>query len=131
MRLGRVGLIAVVVLVLALVALPILGMAGGGMMGWGGHDGPGGWAGWGGGGAPPWALALAFVGKLLFTLALIFGAILLFRALLGGHGFGPWAHQGEAPSAGRETALEILRRRFANGEITREQFDEMKRTLEA
>ncbi len=29
----------------------------------------------------------------------------------------------------QDTALEVLRRRYASGEITKEQFEEMKRTL--
>ncbi len=36
----------------------------------------------------------------------------------------------QVPQAPRRDALETLRLRFANGEITKEQFEEMKRTLE-
>ncbi|HET6450377.1 MAG TPA: SHOCT domain-containing protein [Spirochaetia bacterium] len=32
-------------------------------------------------------------------------------------------------TGGRESAREILERRYANGEISKEQFEEMKRTL--
>lgn len=33
--------------------------------------------------------------------------------------------------ARRDDALDIARRRFANGEITKEQFDEIRRTLQS
>jgi len=38
---------------------------------------------------------------------------------------------GPASRGGGESALDILKRRYAAGEITREQFDEMRRTLES
>jgi putative membrane protein len=38
------------------------------------------------------------------------------------------SHHGRAPG---ETPLDILKRRYAAGEITKEQFDGMKRDLEA
>lgn len=34
-----------------------------------------------------------------------------------------------ASSGGTETAMETLRRRYANGEITREQFEQIKRDI--
>ena len=44
------------------------------------------------------------------------------------------ASRGGSPSTGMmsagEAPSEILRRRFAGGEITKEQFDEMRRTLD-
>lgn len=45
----------------------------------------------------------------------------------GGHR----GYYGYASGAERETALDILRRRYANGEISKEQFDQMKRDLGA
>ena len=36
---------------------------------------------------------------------------------------------GQRPSAQDETPLEILRRRYARGEINREEFEQAKRTL--
>lgn len=43
---------------------------------------------------------------------------------------GPWWLGGGHGRGGlRETAREILDRRFANGEITKEQYEEMKRSL--
>ena len=43
---------------------------------------------------------------------------------------GPWWFgRGHDHSGHRDTAREILDRRFANGELTKEQYEEMKRTL--
>ncbi len=41
----------------------------------------------------------------------------------GGH----YGHRHYGTDEERETAMEILRRRYANGEITREQFEQMKK----
>jgi uncharacterized membrane protein len=51
---------------------------------------------------------------------LIAGIAVLARALTNRNVFG---------QPGHGNALEILRRRFAAGEITKDQFEEMKRTL--
>ena len=64
------------------------------------------------------------------VLLLVLGALLVAGVV--------WAVQlssrGGSPSAGTRSAgeapSEILRRRFAGGEITKEQFDEMRRTLD-
>ena len=43
---------------------------------------------------------------------------------------GPWWFGRDHDHSGhRDTAREILDRRFANGELTKEQYEEMKRTL--
>ncbi len=101
--------LAVVLLVVlgALILLPALGMAVGGCGGW---MGPGmmgrwGWGPWGGG----WglvAMLLALAGIVLVVLAL-----------------------GRREARGDE-ALQILRRRLASGEITPEQFEELRKTLQ-
>jgi putative membrane protein len=116
--------IALAVLVAVLLLTPMLGsgMMGPGMMWgwWGGQPGnvPTGVSGW------IWGLAmgLGMLGMLAFWGALIVGVALIFRALLGGQ-------SGQARS-GQEAPLEILQRRYAAGEITREQFEEMRRVLE-
>ena len=51
---------------------------------------------------------------------------------IGGWRFGCWA-PGRSPGGrwGAETPLEILDRRYASGEITREEHEQMRRDLEA
>lgn len=41
----------------------------------------------------------------------------------------PWRCRGERGVTRGETAREVLERRYASGEITKEQFEDMKRTL--
>ena len=57
---------------------------------------------------------------LLFLGLLIAGIVVLVRALSGRSVFGQPSYDG---------ALEVLRRRYAAGEITKDQFEDMKRTL--
>jgi putative membrane protein len=61
--------------------------------------------------------------------------LLVWVALLGGiAAIMVWATRQYATRAGSgrsEDALEILRRRYAQGEITREQFEQMKKDLKA
>jgi len=57
---------------------------------------------------------------LVFCGLLIVGIVVLVRALAGRNVFGQPSH---------DNALEILRRRYASGDITKDQFEEMKRTL--
>ena len=45
----------------------------------------------------------------------------------GDHWDGHYSHRGSEEE--RETATEILRRRYAKGEITKEQFEQMKKDL--
>ena len=61
-----------------------------------------------------WIMMLVFRGLIIASI------IILVRALSGRNVLG---------HSLRDSALEILRRRYAAGEITREQFQEMKRTL--
>ncbi len=55
---------------------------------------------------------------LLFWVLVIMGLVYLVKALSGSKG-----------KAGDETALEILRKRYARGEISREEFEEKKKDL--
>jgi putative membrane protein len=57
---------------------------------------------------------------LLFWGLLIAGIVVLVRALASRSVFGQPSY---------DSALEVLRRRYAAGEITKDQFEEMKRTL--
>ncbi len=72
-------------------------------MGWHMYDGGG--MGWGGG-----------LFMLLFFGLVVIGTIAVVRWLV-------------TPCRGRESALEILKQRYARGEITREQFEEMKKDI--
>ncbi len=65
----------------------------------------------------PWSGGI-FMG--LFLLVVV-GVLIYFLV----KGLGPGGF-GQTP---RETALDILKRRYARGEITKEQFDEMKKDL--
>jgi putative membrane protein len=77
-----------------------------------------GW-GWmhGGYGLPFWWLGAGF--RLLFMAAVAVGIVFLVRGA-GRHG---WRGHGH------ETPLEILQKRYARGEINKEEFEEMKRNL--
>jgi putative membrane protein len=61
-----------------------------------------------------WIMMLLFLGLL------IAGIVVLVRALTGRSMFAQPSY---------DSALEVLRRRYAAGEITKDQFEEMKRTL--
>lgn len=82
-------------------------MPGGGMMGWSGFGGYGmGFVGW--------------IFMLLFWGLIIVGLILVVRWL--------W-DQGRPGTGGADSPLEILKRRYARGEISKEDFDRMKQDL--
>jgi len=77
--------------------------------------------GWGygpGGGAAGW---FAPILMLVFWALVIGGIVFLLRS---------WWPQGMRGRSG-DTALEILRERYARGELSREQFEEMRRDLGA
>jgi putative membrane protein len=59
---------------------------------------------------------------LLFLVIVVGGAAWLVVALARGTGSGASSPRGDAP-------LDILKRRYAGGEITKEQYDDMKRQL--
>lgn len=104
-------LIALVVLVLVALGFSVLmgGMMGPGMMGANGVR-----TGWG------WGLGMGIGGlaMLAFWGALIVGVVLLVQALGGGRG-----HR-------RRTPLDILKRRYAAGDITRDQYEQMRKDIE-
>ncbi len=109
--------IALGALVLILLAGPMLGggVMGPGMMGgWYGRFGGNGWL---------WGLGMGLGGLMMLAFwgALIALAVLFFRRAGG--------PREDPPSTGRETPEDILKRRFAAGEITREQYDEMRHAL--
>ncbi|MDQ7842004.1 MAG: SHOCT domain-containing protein [bacterium] len=117
------GVIALVVIGVLLL-LPVLG--GIGMMGGWGMMGPGmmggGWSG------APWAdgrwaggWGMPFLG-MLFWLLILVGIVLVITSFVRRGGMGAQAGQDEAP-------IEILKRRLARGEVTREEYDAIKREL--
>ena len=119
---GSRGLLIVLgVLILIVLLGPLLG---GGMMG------PGMIWGWGAAGPPAavggwtWGLAMALGGlaMLAFWGALIVGIVLLVRWLAG-------TTTSSARPTG-ESAPDILKRRYAAGEITREEYEQMRQVLE-
>jgi putative membrane protein len=107
-----------VVLLLALVAFSAMGrgMMGPGMYGYGARPffGPG-----------PWLWGIGLLG--LFIRVALWGAIIMFVMRMFRRSSGPWDRH---VSHTEPSALEILQRRYAGGEISREQFDEMRRVLE-
>lgn len=91
---------------------------GGGYNGW--HMGPGGMYGWWGTG---W---FGFIFMAIFWIALIAGVIALIRWLFQTKGNGPY-YSNNAQCGSR--AMDILRERYARGEIGKEEFEEKKRDL--
>lgn len=68
-----------------------------------------------------WGLGMGFGGlvMLAFWGAVIIGVILLVRSVGGAQG-----------GLGHETPLDLLKRRYAAGHITREQYEQMRKDLE-
>lgn len=112
--------VLVVLALLALLGATIgAGMMGVGMMDrYGGYrtGNFGGWA-WG----PGMGMGMGLLGMLAFWAAVVGGAIWLFSSLTA-------SSRDTRPR--EETPLDILKRRFAAGEITAEDYERMRRTLE-
>lgn len=70
-----------------------------------------------------WGFGLMWIIPLLIIVGIVLLVAVLFR---GSNSF--W--RGQRRSDMRETPREILDRRYASGEVTKEQYEEMKRTLE-
>ncbi len=118
-----VGIILVVVLVVLL--LGGAGMMGFGMMGPGMMGGYGGMGGMMGGfGAQGFGFSpLGAILSLVFWALIIVGVVLLVVWLVRNSG-----RTGLSAPSG-DPALEILKSRYAKGELTKDQFEEMRRTL--
>ena len=117
-RTNRVLLITLIVLLVVALAFP---MALGGLMGMQAMQGqmtPGDMPG------PPWGMGLVIrlggVAVIAFWTALIVGVVLLVRM---------FAARQEEPSTPASSPLEIAQRRYAAGEITREQFQQIQQDL--
>lgn len=76
-------------------------------------------SGWGSGGWWGWPMS---IGMVAFWVAVVLAIVLLVRALASGVA---------QPSTGprHESALDVLKRRYAAGEIGREEFEEKRRDL--
>ena len=114
-----------IALVIGLVVLVVLlfGLLGSGMMGygwgepWGGWMGPGMMGGFGFGGG---------ILMLLFWALVIGGGVLLVVRLVGQNP----APLGPGQQGSGNRPLDILRERYARGEITKEQFDQIRKDLD-
>lgn len=83
---------------------------------WGGMGGYG--YGWDGG----WlGMGIGMIGTLLFWVLIVVGIVVLVKWLVGSQA------PGGAPPA--KSALDILKERYARGEIQREEFEQKKRDL--
>ncbi len=81
---------------------------------WDGNGYFGGGAGWGG-----WFM---FVFMVLFMVAIVVAVIYFVRFLAQPQGAPPQVYQAMPPFAARESPKEILQRRYAAGEIDREEY---------
>jgi len=90
-----------------------------------GYYGPHMWGAWDG----VWWMFLGPIWLILFLAVLIGVAVLIVRWIsgAGSGGSGPSAGAGGPPAANKP--LDILRERFARGEIDKEEFEERKRVL--
>ncbi|MEW5707470.1 SHOCT domain-containing protein [Pelomicrobium sp. G1] len=80
---------------------------------WGGYDGYG----WG------WGMGFGMISMVLFWVLVILGIVILVKWIAAGSSSGG----GSAPR--EKTALDILKERYARGEIDREEFEQKKRDL--
>lgn len=64
-------------------------------------------------------MGLGLIMHLAFTALVVFGAIWLYKAAFRNYNAG-----------GQSSALEILKQRYAKGELTAEQFQSMKKEIE-
>lgn len=111
-----IGIVLLVIFVLASILLAPFVWGRGYGYSWGGMMGP--WM-MGGFGFP----FMGGIAMLLFWLLIIGGVVWLVQSLARGGG----SSETSAPTS--ESPLDILNRRYAKGEITKEQFEQMKRDL--
>ena len=68
-----------------------------------------------------WGMGFGMISMVLFWILIILGIVILVRWVAGGS-----AASGAPPA---KTALDILKERYARGEIDKREFDEKKRDL--
>ena len=115
--------------IVLLVVLVLLLLGGAGMMGFGGMGmGPGMMGGYGGYGGMMTGYGFNPMGVILSLVlwALIISGIVLLVVWLARN-----ANRGTSFIGSGESPLDILKKRYAKGEVTKEQFDAVKRDLEA
>lgn len=64
----------------------------------------------------------------LFLILVVIVVVVGVMAVSRGRSSGPWSNAGPPPHEERR-AEEILKERYARGEITRDEYEEMRRTL--
>jgi putative membrane protein len=82
----------------------------------------GNWNGWGWG----WGMGFGWIFMILFWALVILGVIALAKWLFSAGSSGSPGASGSSKSA-----LDILKERYARGEINREQYEQMRRDLES
>ncbi len=82
---------------------------------WGGYDGYG-W-GWG------WGMGFGMISMVLFWVLVILGIVILVKWIAAG------SSSGSTGAPREKTALDILKERYARGEIDREEFEQKKKDL--
>ena len=111
-------LVTIVLIIIGAVILFPIVLTGSGMLSFGPMmGGMGGGGMWGDGTMPGWMFIAGIVMQLLFVAALIGGGYLIYQAVTGS----------ESDS---DQALEELRRAYARGELTDEEYEQRRKTLE-
>lgn len=66
-----------------------------------------------------WGMGLGLIFMIVFWILIILGIVYLVRLIIGA----------EKRGAREDSALDILKKRYANGEITKEEFEEKKKDI--
>jgi len=66
---------------------------------------------------------------MIFMLVMVIVALFLVRSFFGQDFRAPWSGRVERKAGGSDSPLEVAKRRYARGEITREEFEEIKKTI--
>jgi len=75
-------------------------------------------------GAEGWGMEFGGVFMILFWILVIVGVVVLIKFLIGGSSRDRSAHD-----EGHESPMDVLKKRYARGEISREEFEEKRRDL--